>query len=165
MLDPKLNVPDIPLDLVCQWVKRCMGGSHIRCRSYRQPKTNRSRPSRLLCLSRYQDGIVQLIEPGLNEHQSDYVTLSHRWGVPAPPKLSATTGDEKIALDIFKRGIEISVLPQLFQDAIRITYACELQYIWIDSLCIIQDKTGDGDNEDWQQEALIMGDIYAGAVL
>ena len=35
-----------------------------------------------------------------------------------------------------------------------------IQYIWIDSLCIIQD-----DDEDWEKEAAVMGFVYANAYL
>jgi hypothetical protein len=42
-----------------------------------------------------------------------------------------------------------------FLDAIQITKSLNLSYLWIDSLCIVQD-----DPEDWRHEAALMSDIY-----
>ncbi|PQE11538.1 heterokaryon incompatibility protein [Rutstroemia sp. NJR-2017a BVV2] len=44
------------------------------------------------------------------------------------------------------------------QDAVKIARSLGIFYIWIDSLCIIQDS-----DEDWKAEAAKMGDVYAGA--
>ncbi|POS69831.1 hypothetical protein DHEL01_v211776 [Diaporthe helianthi] len=46
-------------------------------------------------------------------------------------------------------------LPQVFQDAMYVSIEIGINYIWIDSLCIIQDS-----NEDWTYEAKRMGDVY-----
>jgi hypothetical protein len=54
-----------------------------------------------------------------------------------------------------KREIPLSILPSTFQDAIVITRRLGIQYIWIDSLCIIQDSA-----EDWSKEAAKMADVY-----
>jgi len=52
-----------------------------------------------------------------------------------------------------------SDLPPLFLDAILITKRLKQRYLWIDSLCIIQDS-----NDDWQREAANMGNIYKNSV-
>jgi len=52
-------------------------------------------------------------------------------------------------------GIDFNILLKSFQDAIRITAAMGFQYVWIDSLCIIQN-----DKEDWQRESAKMAAIY-----
>lgn len=51
-------------------------------------------------------------------------------------------------------------LPQTLQDAIAVTRALGIQYLWIDALCIIQ-----GENGDWEKELLDMGDIYGQSLL
>jgi hypothetical protein len=61
----------------------------------------------------------------------------------------------KSSLRSFHRGISWDDLPKPFQEAIDITKALGLRYIWIDSLCIIQD-----DVLDWEQEASKMADVY-----
>ncbi|KAF2843759.1 hypothetical protein M501DRAFT_985852 [Patellaria atrata CBS 101060] len=56
-----------------------------------------------------------------------------------------------------KMGMDISAMPQTFQDATR---GLGLRYLWIDSLCIIQD-----DSMDWQLESVQMASIYRNAFL
>src|SRR5579871_5455760 len=51
-------------------------------------------------------------------------------------------------------------LTRTYQDAVIITRALGVGYIWIDSICIIQDWT-----EDWISETTRMGGIYRGALL
>lgn len=58
------------------------------------------------------------------------------------------------------QGLSVSSLTQTFQDAIDLTFKLGLEYIWIDSLCIIQ-----GDTDDWIKEGLRMDDVYGGAHL
>jgi hypothetical protein len=53
------------------------------------------------------------------------------------------------------RSIAMNLLPATFRDAVTITRNLRLRYIWIDSLCIIQDS-----KEDWEFEAARMADVY-----
>jgi hypothetical protein len=57
-------------------------------------------------------------------------------------------------------GIMISTLPKTYQDAIMITRKLGYRFLWIDSLCIIQNSL-----IDWQEESVKMNDIYSNAVL
>ncbi|KAI8628676.1 HET-domain-containing protein [Xylariaceae sp. FL1651] len=83
-----------------------------------------------------------------------YVCLSHCWG--KEPQLMAT---EK-TLPEYMRSIAWSVLPTTFKDAITIARRLGIQYIWIDSLCIIQDSP-----LDWAEESSKMADIYRNSYL
>ncbi|KAN0102629.1 Heterokaryon incompatibility protein (HET) domain containing protein [Hyaloscypha variabilis] len=58
------------------------------------------------------------------------------------------------------QNIPFSCLPQTFQDAVRVTRALDIPYLWIDSLCIVQ-----GDAQDWEVEAAKMGPLYQNAYL
>ncbi|KAF3800238.1 hypothetical protein GCG54_00003766 [Colletotrichum gloeosporioides] len=49
-------------------------------------------------------------------------------------------------------------LPQTFQDAIKVTRSLGIGYLWIDSLCIVQD-----DPEDWKMESRLMEQVYSSA--
>ncbi|KAJ4253945.1 hypothetical protein NW762_010344 [Fusarium torreyae] len=49
-------------------------------------------------------------------------------------------------------------LPKTFVDAIQVARALGIPYIWIDSLCIVQDSP-----EDWKHEASRMAQVYANA--
>ncbi|RKK20338.1 hypothetical protein BFJ66_g494 [Fusarium oxysporum f. sp. cepae] len=58
--------------------------------------------------------------------------------------------------DTFFKNIPFDTIPPTFQDAIRLANALEVEYIWIDSLCIIQDS-----KDDWQTEATHMASVYS----
>jgi hypothetical protein len=60
---------------------------------------------------------------------------------------------------MLKAGINVTVLPQTHQDAVEATYRLGYKYLWIDSLCILQDSA-----EDWQAESAVMGEIYQNSV-
>ncbi|KAE8449101.1 hypothetical protein EG329_008484 [Mollisiaceae sp. DMI_Dod_QoI] len=59
-----------------------------------------------------------------------------------------------------KEGIPWSTIPKTFQDAITIVRQLGEKYIWIDSLCIIQD-----DLDDWYRESAKMSQIYQNSYL
>lgn len=81
-----------------------------------------------------------------------YVSLSHCWGRVNP--LTLTTGN----FDQFLHGIDLTLLPATFLDAFKLTRAIGIRYIWIDSLCIIQNSLN-----DWVHEAGAMLRVYENA--
>ncbi|KAK3692969.1 hypothetical protein B0T22DRAFT_436185 [Podospora appendiculata] len=56
------------------------------------------------------------------------------------------------------KGVQTSSLPRLFQDSIRVTRELGIRYLWIDSLCIFQDRD---DLSDWRHESLRMETVYS----
>lgn len=65
--------------------------------------------------------------------------------------------------DTFERlkiGFDRDVLPRAFQDAALIAHSLGIKYLWIDTLCIIQDSS-----RDWEEQAAQMGDIFAAATI
>jgi hypothetical protein len=58
-----------------------------------------------------------------------------------------------------KTMIPLSELSKTLQDAISIVRKLGFQYLWADTLCIIQDATA-----DWQAEAKRMGEIYKNTI-
>jgi hypothetical protein len=66
----------------------------------------------------------------------------------------------KSNIDALHQEIPVDSLCKTFQDAIIVTQALGLGYLWIDSLCIIQD-----DEHDWDQESATMADVYGNAVV
>jgi hypothetical protein len=81
-----------------------------------------------------------------------YACLSHCWG--RKPVLETTPE----SIDEFQRSIPWNAIPATFRDAIEFTRALGLQYLWIDSLCIIQHDTS--VPSDWQRESSRMASIY-----
>lgn len=63
-------------------------------------------------------------------------------------------------MDQWARDIPVTQLSNVFQDAMRVTLELGLFYLWIDSLCIVQDSDG---LKDWKDEAPRMGDVYSQA--
>lgn len=55
----------------------------------------------------------------------------------------------------FMQGISLTELPLTFQHAIKFSRDLGIRYMWIDSLCIIQDS-----KSDWVNESAVMGKVY-----
>lgn len=84
-----------------------------------------------------------------------YVALSHCWGNPQHvPRL--TTQNE----DVLRAGFDVASLPKTYVDAICVARRLRVRWLWIDSLCIIQDSA-----DDWRHEAGSMGQIYQNSIL
>lgn len=50
--------------------------------------------------------------------------------------------------------IALDAMPKTFRDAIVFTRGLGIQWLWVDSLCILQD-----DLKDWQHEAGKMSEV------
>lgn len=81
-----------------------------------------------------------------------YLTLSHRWGNGDFARLTTQN------LSAFENGQPMTVLRKIFQDALIAAQCIGIPYVWIDSLCIIQD--GDG-GADWRHESVLMAEVYS----
>ncbi|KAF2869675.1 hypothetical protein BDV95DRAFT_497373 [Massariosphaeria phaeospora] len=79
-----------------------------------------------------------------------YVALSHCWGGGSPITTTTETLDQRC------KAMPLEELPKTFADAVNITRSLDVQYLWIDSLCILQ-----GNAEDWEREAARMNEVYA----
>lgn len=82
-----------------------------------------------------------------------YAALSHCWG---RSQLLRLTSDTK---NMLLQGIELSSLPTTFQHAIAVVRLLGIRYLWIDSLCIIQDSV-----TDWEIESALITNVYDHAV-
>ncbi|KAF2788725.1 HET-domain-containing protein [Melanomma pulvis-pyrius CBS 109.77] len=85
-----------------------------------------------------------------------YCALSHCWGTNQQRPLQTTLANLQAHLD----GIAFDCLPKTFSDALTLACSIGIGYVWIDSLCIIQD-----DRNDWDRESQTMGALYEKAVL
>ncbi|KAF2126053.1 HET-domain-containing protein [Dothidotthia symphoricarpi CBS 119687] len=134
------------------WLNRCLH-KHLNCSSLQKDFL----PTRLLDMQAFKtEQDIQLVDsqdvkiPG----DAEYLTLSHCWGPPA--KHSVKTEGRNLKARMTR--ISINDLSNTFRDAVRITRELGHRYLWIDSLCIIQD-----DKEDWAREAALMADVYGNA--
>ncbi|KAH7314362.1 heterokaryon incompatibility protein-domain-containing protein [Rhexocercosporidium sp. MPI-PUGE-AT-0058] len=140
---------DVQLQRVKANLRNC-AKNHKLCKSDTSPIPAR----RVLDLSSSSTGIVRLIEA--SGIVKPYVALSHCWGPSSRHPLMTTHA----TLDEHTTGIALSSLPQSFRDAIRVCTWIDIQYIWIDCLCIVQD-----DGDDWLAEAEKMAEIYSKSYL
>lgn len=115
-------------------------------------KTSAHLPTRVLDVGdEYSE--VFLYEPkGLET--ADYVALSYVWGKTA----ACVTTFSSLASR--KQGIPWNIIPPLFQDVILLTRKLNFRYLWVDSLCIVQDDVG-----DWDRETSMMDRVYGDATL
>lgn len=100
------------------------------------------------------------ISPRLFETKGEtghYCSLSHCWGSGANKIPLLTT---QATLQSHMAGIPWDTIPRAYQDAITATHRLGFEYIWIDSLCIIQDSL-----VDWLRESKRMGTVYENARL
>ena len=86
-----------------------------------------------------------------------YIALSHRWGEQNDEE-RARNRTLKSNIKDRCQGIDLAMLGKTFQDAITVTRGLGLRYLWIDSLCIVQD-----DKDDWEREAKCMGTVFSSA--
>jgi len=131
------------------WLQNCLQ-NHPKC-----TQTDKNwHPTRLLKISNPEFTTVQLILTAQNRPTSSYLTLSHCWGQLNFLKLTSNTLPQLLV------GIRILTLPKTFQDAVQMAIFLGIEYIWIDSLCILQDSA-----EDWRVQSSQMGDVYSNGIL
>ena len=140
---------DTSIQRLSQWINDCIA-NHSSCNG----STQRARPARLLrveCTADIVDPVVTLVSID-QEEDYKYVALSHCWASSKPIKTTSLNVHERLG------GIQWGELSAVFQDTIRLSLRLDLNYIWIDSLCIIQ-----GDETDWLAESPKMSAIYENA--
>jgi hypothetical protein len=106
-------------------------------------------PHRVLHLAHRLDGTIQVRLEETSGRYAIYACLSHRWGGSKSCKATRDSYSKLL------NEVPWSFIPSTFQDAIKFTLALGIKYIWIDSLCIIQD-----DTLDWQEQSGHMASIY-----
>ncbi|RSL61742.1 hypothetical protein CEP54_006102 [Fusarium duplospermum] len=146
-----LVIPSRPLELANQarkWIDNC-DKFHTGCR-----KTKENMLPRRVVQIIQDSGTscrARLYETSPDERGS-YACLSHCWG---KHQIIRTTKDN---FTRHKREIPWAELSTTFRDAIEFSFHLGIKFIWIDSLCIIQD-----DTPDWEREAVKMAEYYANA--
>ncbi|KAH6694866.1 heterokaryon incompatibility protein-domain-containing protein [Leptodontidium sp. MPI-SDFR-AT-0119] len=137
------------LKLLKAWLNFC-DTNHGDCTTRRYETT---RPKRLLHIFRKdsassgEEYAVVLTESAPDD--VPYVCLSHCWGKSQPLRLLKSNHSA------FLEEISWPSIPRTFRDAMIVSMYLDIEYIWIDSLCIVQD-----DSADWQVEASKMLSIY-----
>jgi hypothetical protein len=112
-------------------------------------------PTRLIDVGTADAPSLSLVETAEENIKERYVALSHCWGKLSKDERFCTYVDN---IEELKKHIPFNRLPQTFKDAVTATRAFNIRYLWIDSLCIIQE-----DAQDWKLEAGRMEDVFTSA--
>lgn len=140
----------ISLDFIRQSLTYCSGNRKMHERCPQLQDTGSVLPTRVVDCSSH-DHLYLLESNGLCDR---YVALSYVWGEDQPHKTTTQNIDQYLC------SIDPALLPQTIQDAIWTTRALDLKYLWVDTLCIIQDC-----EDDRNHELARMCDIYSEAHL
>jgi hypothetical protein len=97
--------------------------------------------------------VIRLVSGSSLKQDAVYLALSYRWGIKKDFALQCKN------LSIYKQEIPSTQIPPVIRDAIEVTRSLGFRYLWVDSMCIIQD-----DPEDWARESATMSKIYGSAV-
>jgi hypothetical protein len=135
-----------PLVIGADWLENCNDG-HEHCSTLKDVEL----PTRLIDVGQGQDDPkLTLCKTG---QKGRYLALSHCWGIRKFPLLTTRSNVE----DLCQR-IPLESLVKNFQDAISVTRHYGYRYLWVGSLCIIQD-----DQADWERECPRMHAVYSNA--
>jgi len=134
--------------IASSWLKNCIE-SHSSCR----PPPELQKPPRRLIHVGNKTQNPFLVETFPDLQHVEWLSLSYCWGGKPSKKL---TPEEMSAL---KNGIPLTDFDNTIQDAISVTRALGISYIWIDALCILQ------DGKEWSKDASKMNEIYGGSTV
>ena len=97
---------------------------------------------------------LRIVGTKISPRKGPYVALSYCWGSAKFLRLLKSNESS------LKQRAKYSSLPKIFQHAITIIRWFQVEFLGIDSLCILQDS-----DEDWLKESLSMKDIYENSLL
>jgi hypothetical protein len=131
------------------WIEECEGTHGLGCSRSR----NAPLPPRVIdVVGRPSDGSPFLVEA--QGRYGCYATLSYCWGSVGQEKLTSTN------LESFTKALPLATLSKTATDAIMICKILQIQYLWVDALCILQD-----DEKDWVHQSKQMRQIYSESFL
>lgn len=136
------------------WANKCIdrcNQKHSVCSSSSKPARLPTRVLDLKAGPSHDD--VRLVDT--QGKSGRYICLSHCWG-KSQNRGMTTKGN----LEANKTSISVDQLPPSMQDATAVTRKFGVRYLWVDSLCIIQDSL-----EDWSHQAGQMASIFENAYL
>ncbi|PVI06654.1 HET-domain-containing protein [Periconia macrospinosa] len=133
--------------------------NHARCRHVKPHVQPATLPKRVL------DVLIDDPSKGVRLHESQYDEVEEHYEYGEYLALSYCRGigrgipqTTSKTLKAYKQGIPWASFPRAFQEAILLTRSRGFRWLWIDSLCIIQD-----DPLERIAEAMNMGEIFGNA--
>ena len=140
------DLPEANINLIKHWMQSC-NFRHDKCHL---PALKTSRDQSIRLIDVHESRIVSstLVEK--------YVALSYVWGPATKPSLI----QETLPRCSSPGGLKDLIIPRTISDAILLVKSIGKRYLWVDSLCIVQN-----DENDKKQQLTIMDSIYTNAVL
>ncbi|KAH6606337.1 hypothetical protein Trco_005490 [Trichoderma cornu-damae] len=138
------------LELVKTWIRSCAEWHGSECIDATPWKTSDWGVPFIRMISLADNKLIESPCP------PPYVALSYVWGTA--PVFKTIQSNIKDLMQ--PQGLPVTSFPKSIQDAIALARELGFQYIWIDSICIIQDSGGDK-----AQQLRMMDSIYSRASL
>jgi hypothetical protein len=137
----------LDITLIGYWLSAC---DHLHQRTCALPQPKKSLPPEFRLIDVENNCVV------LAPSKCDYLALSYVWGKITQPTLS------KASKDTWSKDQALAsfILPRTIQDAIILTLKLRHRYLWVDSLCIVQD-----DELHRMEQINNMHIIYSNALL
>jgi hypothetical protein len=149
------NIDHRTIPQIRNWLQTCQR-EHIRCKTaHLSEHIHDVGTFRLIYVGPKSDPKVYLSSTEDMESWPKYTTLSHRW-------TSATRTTQLLWSNIEKYFVDIDtdMWPAVYKQALYVTREIGVQFLWIDSICIVQDS-----KDDWTEQSSLMDYIYARGVL
>jgi hypothetical protein len=128
------------------WLDQCIG-QHLRCKDEAQWAL----PTPVIDVTPLNDrGDVKLVDRANRMLTERYIALSHCWG-----RKTIECRTTRQTIEARKKCISFEGLPKSFRDAVTFTRGLGVRYLWIDSICIIQE-----DKKDLRNESSLMSHVY-----
>ncbi|CZR67980.1 uncharacterized protein PAC_17879 [Phialocephala subalpina] len=121
------------VSLIASWVTNCQK-NHSFCQQAPSPL-----PLRIIDVQSTVP--VLIVTDGLKK--AAYCALSYCWGLSEANAYDQQYMTTSKTIAMRMQGMPMEELPQTFRDAVSVTRTLGLRYLWIDSLCIIQDCEAD----------------------
>ncbi|KAG9235852.1 heterokaryon incompatibility protein-domain-containing protein [Amylocarpus encephaloides] len=137
------------LGLVEEWIEDCEE-NHPTC-----SKEDAFLPTRIIDVGPEDGSKEPCLYVPPNGTKGRYLALSYCWG-----DISKDFSLTKATLEQRKHQIRLLGLPKTLQDAIEVTRGLGHSYLWVDSLCIMQDS-----QLEWQKQVSKMDGVFSGATM
>ncbi|KAI8682154.1 HET domain-containing protein [Fusarium keratoplasticum] len=145
--------------LLREWLQECQL-QHDECgrgtysgNKYNDGSSSTTLPFRVIDVGFAGDGRSEEKKPRVytthGKETGRYMTLSHCWGKVIPPRMTKDT------VDAWQVELPLANLPKTFRDAIWLTRELGERFLWIDSICIVQD-----DPTELMTQIGLMGVIF-----
>ena len=153
-IDSMCNLGSSAIVQIKTWMEMCQR-DHKECKNRQDIPFSATEPQfRLIDVGYGVESAVCLVSSGDIVGNFNYITLSHRW--------TEETDKTKLTRSNFPDYLTCMPYmdwPATFRQTISIARQLQIKYVWIDSLCIIQDQ------QDWAVQSQLMYKIYTGGVL